>query len=154
MSPASGCEPGACPRNRSRARSRSREPGHRGHTRPCSAKSLHNLIDNALSYCPDGAHITIRVDETPDRGVYLEVEDDGPGIPEHLRDDAFGRFVRLDPDIGQGCGLGLSIVKEITKVHSGEVRLCAPHSGTGLVVRVELPRVQRGRLAQAQPGSP
>ena len=115
---------------------------------------LHNLIDNALSYCPDGARITIRVGETPDRDVYLQVEDDGPGIPEHLRDEVFERFVRIDPDDGRGCGLGLSIVKEITKAHRGEVRLRAPHSGTGLVVRVELPRVQRGRLAQARPGSP
>ena len=110
---------------------------------------LHNLIDNALSYCPDGARITIRVGEASDRGVYLQVEDDGPGIPEHLRDEVFERFVRLDPDVGRGCGLGLSIVKEITKVHRGEVRLGAPHSGTGLVVRIELPRSQSGRLAQA-----
>ena len=111
---------------------------------------LHNLIDNALSYCPDGARITIRVGETSDRGVYLQVEDDGPGIPEHRRDDVFERFVRLDPDVGRGCGLGLSIVEEITKVHRGEVRLGAPHSGTGFVVRIELPGIQSGRLAAAQ----
>ena len=111
---------------------------------------LHNLIDNALSYCPDGARITIRVGETSGRGVYLQVEDDGPGIPEHLHDEVFERFVRLDPDVGRGCGLGLSIVKEITKVHRGEVRLGAPHSGTGLVVRLELPGSQSGRLAPAQ----
>ena len=110
---------------------------------------LNNLIDNALSYCPDGARITIRVGETSGPGVYLQVEDDGPGIPEHRRDDVFDRFVRLDPDIGRGCGLGLSIVKEITKVHHGEIRLSAPHSGTGLIVRIELPKVQSGRLAAA-----
>ena len=58
---------------------------------------LNNLIDNALSYCPDGARITIRVGEVSARGVYVQVEDDGPGIPEHRRDDVFERFVRLDP---------------------------------------------------------
>ena len=87
--------------------------------------------------------------ETSGPGVYLQVEDDGPGIPEHRRDDVFDRFVRLDPDVGRGCGLGLSIVKEITKVHHGEIRLCAPHSGTGLIVRIELPKFQSGRLAAA-----
>ena len=110
---------------------------------------LNNLIDNALSYCPDGARITIRVGETSVRGVYLQVEDDGPGIPEHRRDDVFERFVRLDPGIGRGCGLGLSIVTEIVRVHYGEIRLSAPPSGTGLVVRIELPRFQSGRLAGA-----
>ena len=111
---------------------------------------LHNLIDNALSYCPDGARITIRVGETSGGAVYLQVEDDGPGIPAHLRDEVFERFVRIDPDVGRGCGLGLSIVKEITKAHCGEVRLRAPHSGTGLVVRIELPRSRSARLVDAQ----
>ena len=111
---------------------------------------LHNLIDNALSYCPDGARLTIRVGETSGGAVYLQVEDDGPGIPEHLRDEVFERFVRIDPDVGRGCGLGLSIVKEITKAHCGEVRLRAPHSGTGLVVRIELPRSRSARLVDAQ----
>lgn len=110
---------------------------------------LNNLIDNALSYCPDGARITIRVGETAGHGVYLQVEDDGPGIAEDRRDAVFERFVRLDPGAGRGCGLGLSIVKEIVRVHHGEIRLAAPPSGTGLVVGVELPRVQTGRFADA-----
>ena len=110
---------------------------------------LNNLIDNALSYCPDGARITIRVGETAGRGVYLQVEDDGPGIAEDRRDTVFERFVRLDPGAGRGCGLGLSIVKEIVRVHHGEIRLAPPPSGTGLVVRVELPRAQTGRFADA-----
>ncbi len=110
---------------------------------------LNNLIDNALSYCPDGARIAIRVGEVSARGVYVQIEDDGPGIPEHRRDDVFERFVRLDPGAGRGCGLGLSIVKEIVRVHHGEIRLGAPPAGSGLVVRIELPRSQAGRLAEA-----
>ena len=110
---------------------------------------LNNLIDNALSYCPDGSRITIRMGESADRGVYLQVEDDGPGIAEDRRDDVFERFVRLDPGAGRGCGLGLSIVREIVRVHHGAIRLASPPSGTGLVVRVELPRSQTGRFADA-----
>ena len=108
---------------------------------------LNNLIDNALSYCPDGARITIRVGEASARDVCLHVEDDGPGIPEHRRDDVFERFVRLDPGTGRGCGLGLSIVREIVTVHGGKIRLRAPPSGTGLIVRIELPKSQTGQLA-------
>ena len=110
---------------------------------------LNNLIDNALSYCPDGSRITIRVGEATARGVCVQVEDNGPGIPEHRRDDVFDRFVRLDPGVGRGCGLGLSIVQEIVRVHNGEVRLAAPPTGSGLVVRIELPRYHSARLAGA-----
>ena len=110
---------------------------------------LNNLIDNALSYCPDGSRITIRVGEATARGVCVQVEDNGPGIPEHRRDDVFDRFVRLDPGVGRGCGLGLSIVQEIVRVHHGEIRLAAPATGSGLVVRIELPRSQTERLAGA-----
>ena len=110
---------------------------------------FNNLIDNALSYCPDGARITIRVDEVSTLGVRVQVEDDGPGIPEHRRDDVFDRFVRLDPGVGSGCGLGLSIVREIVRVHHGEIHLATPPSGTGLIVRIELPKSHTGRLADA-----
>ena len=110
---------------------------------------LNNLIDNALSYCPHGARITIRVGETSDSRACLQVEDDGPGIPEHRRDDVFDRFVRLDPGAGSGCGLGLAIVREIVRVHHGEIHLATPAAGTGLVVRIELPKSQTKRLAEA-----
>ena len=108
---------------------------------------LNNLIDNALSYCPDGARITIRVGETSARDLYLQVEDNGPGIPEHRRGNVFDRFVRLDPGTGRGCGLGLSIVKEIVRVHHGDVRLATPSSGIGLIVHIELPKSQPGQPA-------
>ena len=111
---------------------------------------LNNLIDNALSYCPGGARVVTRVGEASHRGVFVHVEDDGPGIPEHRRDEVFERFVRLDPGSGRGCGLGLSIVREIVRVHGGEIRLGAPVSGTGLIVRIELPKSQTGRLADAR----
>ena len=110
---------------------------------------LNNLIDNALSYCPDGARITIRVGEASDRDACVEVEDDGPGIPGHRREEVFERFVRLDPAVGRGCGLGLSIVREIVDVHGGDVRLAAPPSGSGLIVRIELPKSRTGRRAGA-----
>ncbi len=108
---------------------------------------LNNLIDNAICYCPKGTHITIRVGRTASKRAFLEVEDNGPGIPEERRGEVFKRFARLNPGSGHGCGLGLPIVKEIVRVHHGEIELAAPQSGMGLVVRVELPESQLGRVA-------
>ena len=48
---------------------------------------------------------------------YLEVEDDGPGIPESERTRVRERFYRLPGSAGIGCGLGLAIVDEIARVH-------------------------------------
>ena len=110
---------------------------------------LNNLIDNAICYCPEGAHITIRVGNTSSKRVYLEVADSGPGIPEEHRGEVFDRFFRLDPDNGRGCGLGLAIVKEIVSVHHGEIRLDTPQTETGLVVRIELPQSQMERAAMS-----
>ncbi|MGA0608745.1 sensor histidine kinase [Caldimonas sp. KR1-144] len=101
-------------------------------------EALANLIDNAVRYAGRGAEVTLRV-RREDALAVAEVEDNGPGIPDALdRERMFGRFVRGSHD-GSGCGLGLSIVKEIVERHAGTVQLepAAPH---GLRVRIELPR--------------
>ncbi|RED54149.1 sensor histidine kinase [Aestuariispira insulae] len=100
---------------------------------------LVNLIDNALTYCPSGSHVTVRVAVREGR-VFLEVEDNGPGIPEKEYDRIFERFYRLDrPQAEDGCGLGLAIVREIAARHGGAVRLRGAKGGKGLVVAIELP---------------
>ncbi len=111
---------------------------------------LNNLIDNAICYCPAGAHITIRVSNTSSNCAFLEVTDSDPGIPEEHRGEVFDRFFRLDPESGRGYGLGLAIVKEIVSVHYGEIRLDTPQTGTDLVVRIELPQYQMERAAMSQ----
>jgi two-component system sensor histidine kinase TctE len=67
----------------------------------------------------------------------LEVTDNGPGIPatDHAR--VFERFVR-GTDTGDGCGLGLAIVREIVERSAGQVEL-QPALPQGLCVRIELP---------------
>lgn len=100
-------------------------------------EALANLLDNALRYAGAGAEVTVRVSRGVDE-VLLEVIDTGPGMPQALRDgQAFERFVRGTTD-GQGCGLGLAIVREIVQRHAGHVALQArvPH---GLRVAVHLP---------------
>ncbi|MES9944536.1 MAG: sensor histidine kinase [Candidatus Thiodiazotropha sp.] len=98
---------------------------------------LTNLIDNANNYCPKGSLVTVRI-ERNEKHVILEVEDNGPGIPETDRERVLERFYRLHED-RTGTGLGLAIAKEVANRHHGMLHLLAPGSGQGLLVRLELP---------------
>ncbi len=101
---------------------------------------LGNLVDNALHYTPAGGHITIRCGSdaaTPSgRKSYLEVEDDGPGIPAAERTRVRERFYRLPGSTGHGCGLGLAIVDEISRLHEADLTIDAGANGRGTRIRV------------------
>lgn len=88
-----------------------------------------NLADNAARHA--STRVWMRLGQTP-TGAILTVEDDGGGIPPGDRGRVFDRFVRLDEararDAG-GSGLGLAIVREIVRVHGGDVRVDAGASG-------------------------
>jgi two-component system, OmpR family, sensor histidine kinase TctE len=90
-------------------------------------EALSNLIDNALRYTPRGSAITLRVDRTS-AGASLAVEDNGPGLEPAEMAQVFRRFWRGSQQPG-GCGLGLSIVREIARRHGGEaaVQAMEPH---------------------------
>lgn len=99
---------------------------------------LSNLIDNAIAYTPPGGRVTVATGRQGDVAV-LRVEDDGVGIPESQRPRVFDRFFRADGASGDGCGLGLAIVREIAHLHGGKVEITAPPSGRGTVVTLECP---------------
>ncbi len=104
-----------------------------------------NVISNAIKYTPDGGHIRITAGST-DTDVWMEVSDDGIGIPEKDRPRVFDRFYRVDKARSResgGTGLGLSIAKEIMEQHHGSIAL-VPHEGPGSTVRISLPIVQPG----------
>jgi two-component system, OmpR family, sensor histidine kinase TctE len=101
---------------------------------------LGNLVDNALDYTPAGGHITVRCGVATGR-PFLEIEDDGPGIPEAERARVRQRFYRIPGTTGRGCGLGLAIVDEIARLHDAAVTLDAGARGRGTRVRVEFPAV-------------
>lgn len=103
---------------------------------------LANLLDNALTYTQPGGTVTVRTFERDGRAI-LETEDSGPGIPESERERVLERFYRVKGTPGNGCGLGLAIVSEITKRHSGQVTISTPPSGEGTLVRLELRRMDR-----------
>jgi len=100
-------------------------------------EALVNLIDNAIMYSPAGSVVTVRViGSGAATGPMLEVEDNGPGIPEKDRDAVLERFVRLDNNNKQGSGLGLAIVKEVVEAHEATLSLDAGANGRGLRVRI------------------
>jgi len=99
-------------------------------------EALVNLIDNAVRYAGAGAVITVRLRRAGD-DVWIDVADDGPGLAPELRERVFERFVR-GSTAGEGCGLGLAIVREIAERHGGSATLlaAAPH---GCIARLALP---------------
>lgn len=99
---------------------------------------LSNLVDNALHYTPAGGHITVRCGSVDGR-PYLEVEDDGPGIPEAERVRVRERYYRMPGSPGRGCGLGLAIVDEIARLHHADLTIDAGANGRGTGMKVRFP---------------
>ena len=98
-----------------------------------------NVVSNAIKYTPDGGRIRISAGK---RGpwVWMEVEDNGIGIPQEDRGRIFERFYRVDKARSResgGTGLGLSIAKEIVDRHEGALEL-VDRPGPGLTVRLAL----------------
>jgi two-component system sensor histidine kinase TctE len=96
---------------------------------------LGNLVDNAIHYTPRDGHVTVRVGLRDGR-PYLEVEDDGPGIPEDQRGRVRERFYRIPGSTGHGCGLGLAIVSEIAEAHGAQFTLESGAAGKGTLARL------------------
>lgn len=98
-----------------------------------------NIVSNAIKYTPDGGHITIAAGRIGPL-VWMEVDDNGIGVPEEDRAHIFDRFYRVDKARSRqsgGTGLGLSIAREIVERHQGELTL-VDKVGPGLRVRLEL----------------
>ncbi len=102
--------------------------------------ALDNLLMNAMRYTPEDGHIVLRTRKTTE-GVEVEVEDDGPGIPEAFRETIFERFRRLPGSPGTGSGLGLAIVRQAVERHGGRVRLAGGRGGKGLRAVIRLPKM-------------
>ena len=92
-----------------------------------------NLMENAIKHTPPGTHVRAEV-ERANGHVVLTVADDGPGIPDDLRDRIFERFTRGDGDRGGSFGLGLSIVRAVAESHNGTVALAPGEQGAKFVV--------------------
>jgi two-component system, OmpR family, sensor histidine kinase CreC len=101
--------------------------------------ALSNLIKNAVEFSPHGGCVRVRC-RREDAVISIEVEDEGPGVPDFARERIFERFYSLArPDTGRkSTGLGLNFVKEIAALHHGEVRV-NNREPRGLCARLTLP---------------
>tara|TARA_Y100000287_G_C14220153_1_gene355791 strand:- start:643 stop:1962 length:1320 start_codon:yes stop_codon:yes gene_type:complete len=100
-------------------------------------RSIHNLIDNALKY---GENVNIQLSKTS-KNIFINIEDDGPGIPKNEYENVFKPFYKIDKGRGEtksSVGLGLSIASDIIRSHGGNIKL-EKSKLNGLGVKIYLP---------------
>ena len=107
-------------------------------------RAVRNLVDNAVRYA-GGARLSLTVDG---RGLVIQIEDEGPGLPEDQLEHVLRPFARLDQSRNRGtggAGLGLAIAMSIARLHGGAVELENRADG-GLAAALRL-----GRAPAAEP---
>ncbi len=106
---------------------------------------FNHLLDNAIKFSPDGGHVRVRVWSERDN-AFLQVSDQGIGIPPDKQEYIFDRFYQVDGSTTRrfgGTGLGLAIVKEIIEAHAGTVQVQSSGiTGEGAVFTLMLPMMQ------------
>lgn len=109
-------------------------------------QAITNLIVNAKKYSPEGSLITV-ITTYNNRMLHVDVEDEGPGIPEEDRSIVFQRFTRLTTGAtaGQGMGLGLYIARTIIEAHGGTITAETGGRAGGALFRVSLPAALRSQ---------
>jgi len=101
-------------------------------------EALVNLVHNAVEYTPNGGRVTVRTGVRNGQ-PFLQVDDDGPGIPAGEREQVLERFYRVQGTAGTGSGLGLAIVREIVTAHHASLAIGAGESGRGCRVELTFP---------------
>ena len=100
-----------------------------------------NVILNAVLASPESGEIRLDTAVTDD-GVAVTIADDGPGIPPEVRNRVFEPFYTTR-EIGQGCGLGLTLAYNTIQQHGGTIRVLS-EEGNGAAVEIRLPVDGRG----------
>jgi two-component system sensor histidine kinase KdpD len=100
------------------------------------AEVLYTLLDNATKYAPEGTQIRITANRAADEMIEIAVEDQGPGVPQKLRESIFDKFFSTTQNLSQGkrapgIGLGLAIARGLVMAHGGHIHVEDGSGGQG-----------------------
>jgi len=118
-------------------------------------QAIVNLLDNAIKYSATESRVLVRVQSGGDKQAFLDVVDQGPGIPNEHRPYVFDRFYRVDKARTRewgGAGLGLSITRWAVEAHGGAITLIS-EEGHGTTFRVALPVLKHSSTSHSKGGS-
>ena len=116
------------------------------------AQVFANLLNNAAKYTSDGGLISLRMQVNGDEAE-ISVQDNGIGIPEDMQKAVFEMFVQVDQSIDRGragLGVGLSLARELTRLHGGSLQLRSDGQRRGCDFVVRLPLAE-SRIATNDP---
>jgi two-component system sensor histidine kinase ChvG len=107
---------------------------------PRLVRAVENLVDNAVSFSPPGAGVTVSATRSAN-SIAIVVDDRGPGVPPERREAIFRRFhsERSEDDFARHSGLGLAIAKTIVEAMGGSIAVENARSGSGARFAIRLP---------------
>jgi len=110
------------------------------------SRAIANLLQNAIEFAPADSRIDLRSGAT-ETEAWLQIRDEGPGIPEYALPNLFRRFFSLPrPRTGRkSSGLGLCFVREAAELHRGSVSLSNRPDRTGALAELRLPLAREPR---------
>lgn len=93
--------------------------------RSLAFRLLTNLVDNCVKYGPPSGSILLEASVEGDGSAVLSVQDEGPGVPEELKERIFDKYAQLERDLGRRAadsrGLGLRFCRVVAEAHGGEI---------------------------------
>jgi signal transduction histidine kinase len=112
---------------------------------------IDNLLVNAARHTPPGTAVLVEIVARAD-GVVLVVEDEGPGVPDELKEVLFEPFRQGEGSSGRGMGIGLSLVQRFAELHGGSAHVEDAATGgarfvvvlPGPVTPIAVPAASRG----------
>ena len=107
---------------------------------PKVERMVENLLVNASRHTPVGTRVWVRV-LPQDGGALIHVDDDGPGVPDDMKEGVFEPFRKGDPE-ARGSGIGLSLVARFAELHGGRAWV-QDRQGGGASFRISLPGPDR-----------
>ncbi|RYD30350.1 MAG: response regulator, partial [Verrucomicrobiaceae bacterium] len=110
-----------------------------------------NLLGNAIKYTQQGGEIRVSV-EAQDDAIRLVISDNGMGIEPSSQQRVFSMFEQEDTSRQDGLGIGLTLVRNLTQLHGGDVSLHSEGRNRGTRVTVSLPKGNSAPTQRVAPG--